>query len=97
MKLRYLIFLAVLFGCRTRPVLVPIASVQYDGFKEAKEIIATLNAHGIRATPEGEGTLVFPILVPKSKFDNALAILRTNSFVISGKVRLYPNITREVK
>jgi type III secretory pathway lipoprotein EscJ len=77
--------------------LVPIASVHYDGFKEGKEIIATLNAHGIPATPEGEATVAFPILVPKSKFDDALAILRTNSFVISGKVRLYPTINREVK
>jgi type III secretory pathway lipoprotein EscJ len=97
MKLRWLILLGVLSGCCTKPVLVPIASVQYDGFKEGKQIIAALGAHGIRATPEGEATVVFPILVPKNRFERAVSILRTNSLVTSGKVRLYTTIEREVK
>ena len=97
LKLRHLILLVALGGCCTKPVLVPVASVHYDGFKEAREIIATLNAHGISATPEGEATVVFPILVPKSKFATAVSILRTNSLVTSEEVRLYTTITREVK
>jgi type III secretory pathway lipoprotein EscJ len=77
--------------------LVPIASVHYDGFREEREIMAILNAHGIPAAPEGEATVVFPILVSKTKFDVAVSILRTNALVTSGKVRLYTTITREVK
>jgi type III secretory pathway lipoprotein EscJ len=77
--------------------LVPIAGVLYDGFKDGDEIIATLKKHGISAAWESEGTVVFPILVPKTEFENAVAILQTNSLVTSGKVRLYPNITREVE
>jgi type III secretory pathway lipoprotein EscJ len=97
MKLRYLILLAVALGCRTTPVLVPIAKVGYDGFKEGDNIIAALKAHGIQAVWEGEATVVFPVLVPKGKFANALTLLQTNSLVTSGKVRLYPNIAREVR
>jgi type III secretory pathway lipoprotein EscJ len=91
------ILLGVLAGCCTKPVLVPVAAVHYDGFKDGREIIATLRAEGIPATPEGEATVVFPILVPESKFELAVSILRTNSLVTSGKVRLYTTITRQVK
>jgi type III secretory pathway lipoprotein EscJ len=77
--------------------MVPVASVHYDGFKDAREIIATLNAHQIPAAPAREATVVFPILVPKSKFELAVSILRTNTLVTSGKVRLYTTITWEAK
>jgi type III secretory pathway lipoprotein EscJ len=92
-----LILTSIFLGCRTNPVLVPIARVHYDGFREGDEIIATLKKHGISAAWESEGTVVFPILVSKTEFGNAVVILQTNSLVTSGKVRLYPNITREVK
>lgn len=97
MRLRCLLLLGVLFGCCTKPVLVPIASVRYDGFNEGREIIATLAAHAIPATPEAEASVVFPILVPKKKFERAVSLLRTNSLVTSGKVRLYTTIEREVE
>jgi type III secretory pathway lipoprotein EscJ len=90
----------LVLGCSSQPhspVLVPIARVHYDGFREGDEIITTLKAHGIPATWEGEATVVFPILIPKSRFQDATAILQTNSLVPSGKVQLYPIITREVK
>ena len=89
MNFRHVILLGMILGCSTKPILVPIASVHYDALKEAKEIIATLKAHGIAATPAREATVVFPILVPKNKFECAVSILRTNSLVSSGKVRLY--------
>src|SRR5262245_27398795 len=38
-KLRNLVLLGVLLGCRPNAVLVPVASVQYNGFAESKEII----------------------------------------------------------
>jgi type III secretory pathway lipoprotein EscJ len=96
-KVFFFISLLLLIGCSTAPILVPVASVHYDGFEEGREIIATLGAHGIPACPTDEATVVFPILVPKSKFEVAVSILRTNAFVTSGKVRLYTNITWTVK
>ena len=96
-KLLCFIPLVTLLGCSTAPVLVPIASVQFDRFKEGREIIATLSAHGIAARPAEDATLEFPILVPERKFDAAVSILRTNALVTSGKVRLYTTITWTVK
>ena len=93
----HVFLLGMILGCSTQTTLVPIASVHYDGFKEEKQIIATLKAYGIAATPAKEATLVFPILVPKSNFERAVSILRTNSLVTSGKVRLYTSIEREEK
>ena len=90
MKVRLVIPLAVIIiGCSTKPVMVPIASVHYDGFPEQKEVIEILKSHGIPAVPETDASVVFPILVPKSKFEAAVSLLRTNSLVVSGKVRLY--------
>ena len=89
--------LAILFGCSTKPVFVPVASVHYDGFSEAKEIIATLKAHGIPVHPASEADIVFPILVPKSDFQTAVSILQTNALVASEKVRLYTTIRWEEK
>jgi len=86
--------------CRSRPdlsVFVPVASVPYDGFKDGDEIIRVLHVHGIIARWAAEATKVFPILVPKLRFQNASAILQTNSLVTSGKVRLYSTITWEEK
>jgi type III secretory pathway lipoprotein EscJ len=92
--------IAMLLGCRSepsKPILVPVARVHYDGFKEGSEIITTLHANGIPATWEGEATVVFPILVPKGSFERSLVMLRTNYLVTTGKVQLHTKITREVR
>ena len=98
MKLQLLLPLTVaIIGCSIRQVMVPIASVHYDGFSEQKEVIALLKTHHFRAVPAGEATVVFPILVPKAKFGAAVSLLRTNSFVLSGRVQLYTTIEWEEK
>src|SRR4051812_42549890 len=97
MNSAHVVLLGMLLGCSTKPVLVPVASVHYDGLKEGKEIVTTLSAPGIAATPAREATLVFPILVPKGKFERAVSILRTNSLVTSGRVQLYTRIEWEEK
>jgi type III secretory pathway lipoprotein EscJ len=89
------ILLMMVVGCSTSPVMVPIVSVHAYGFDGGKEIIAILKSHNISAVPSNDATVVVPILVPKAKFESAVSLLRTNSLVTSGRVRLYTTIRWE--
>ena len=67
---------------------VPVALVHWDTLKESKEILDTIESHGVHAKPESEATVVFRIFVAKDRAAEALSILETNHLIMEGKVDL---------
>jgi hypothetical protein len=84
-------------GCHSpkRPVtdatpkeqLRPVAVIRWDADKERNELLELLREHGIHGSMEGEGTVIFRILVPASDWGHAVSLLRTNHLFIEGAAR----------
>ena len=96
---RYLVFFAIVTcsSClsakkgpahsRVSEALSPVAVLRWDADPERRELLSLLRLNGIRASMEGEATVVVRVLVPAPDWDRAVSLLRTNHLIADGTVR----------